>query len=76
MAEKEKRRKGEEKEEKRGSGRRDGAAEGTNRLIVQALIKMRMTGPTELTLACDGYEPLKIKPIMTTDIRRDKIKFK
>lgn len=40
-----------------------------------ALIHVEMTGPTELTLTCEGYEPLKISPRTCMNPDEETIKF-
>lgn len=40
------------------------------------LIHVEMSGPTELTLSCDGYEPLKIVPITEERVEKERIRFK
>lgn len=41
-----------------------------------ARIQVQMTGSTELTLLCDGYEPLKITPRTFKEPDEETIKFK
>lgn len=54
---------------------------GENRMISLrqdprlALIHVDMTGPSELTLTCEGHEPLKIRPRTCLDVDEETIKF-
>lgn len=53
-----------------------------NRMITQrqeprlCLIQVTMSGPTELTLTADGYEPLKVVPITEDKVDKERIRFK